>query len=51
MKAIEVKRLPKGAIYDYTDVVGYDHYHTSKKTYLVLHCRMFGKVYKKIWSC
>lgn len=50
MKKIEVKRLPKGAIYDFTDIVGYEHYHTSRRIYLVYRHRMFGKEYKNIYS-
>lgn len=30
-----VKKLPKGAKYDYVDVCGFKHYHTNNRWYLV----------------
>lgn len=45
-----VKRLPSNAVYDYTDVYGFRHYHTKTKRYKVNRKKDFGVGYDFIVS-
>lgn len=49
MKA-EVSRLPKRAVYDYTDLFGIKHYHTARRCYDVVRKIHFGKTEVTIYS-
>lgn len=49
MKA-KVRRLPKNAVYDYTDVSGYKVYHTAHKRYEAVTRNRFGKKETCIYS-
>lgn len=46
----KISRLPKNAVYDYTDVFGSKIYHTAKRRYEVNTRNYFGKKVITIYS-
>ena len=46
----KVQKLPKNAVYDYTDVFGYKVYHTARRRYEVVTRNCFGKKIINIYS-
>ena len=46
----KVSKLPKHAVYDYTDLFGIKHYHTARRCYDVVRKTHFGKTEVRIYS-